>query len=62
MTAKELIKLLRNAIAVNGKDLDILIVDSESSWFDTIKDVKVVQPTKWNYLKRPGVELIKGQR
>jgi hypothetical protein len=62
MTAKELIKLLRKAIAENGKDLEILIVDSETSWFDTIKEVKVIQPTKWNYLERPGVELIRGER
>ena len=60
MKAKELIARLEKMVAENGEDLDVLIMDGESGWFDTIKDLKVVTPNKFNALMGPGVELIPG--
>ena len=60
MKAVELIAKLEKLVAENDEDLDVLIMDSESGWFDTIVDMKVVQPTKYNALMGPGVELVQG--
>ena len=56
MKAKELINRLQNLVKENG-DLDILVADPESIDFDTIKNVQVVMPDKYNGIKSPGIEL-----
>jgi hypothetical protein len=56
MKAKELIARLEKMVAENG-DINILIGNAESGDFDTVKDVKVVQPDKFNALISPGIEL-----
>lgn len=51
MKAKELIKQLNKLVKEHG-DKDILLVDSESSWYDSIKDITVVQNNQ--YVHRSG--------
>ena len=62
MKAKELIKRLRKMIAENGnQDFKVLLMDHESGWFDTVVDMKVVMPNKFNALMSPGIELVQGE-
>ena len=59
MKAKELIARLEKLVAIRG-NIDILIGNAESGWFDTVKDLEVVTPDKFNALMGPGIELIPG--
>ena len=45
MKAKELIARLEKLVAIRG-NIDILIGNAESGWFDTVKDLEVVTPDK----------------
>ena len=40
MKAKELIKILNNAVKEHGNK-DILILDKESGWYNSVNDIKV---------------------
>ncbi len=48
MTAKQLIKALTALVKEHG-DQNILLMDSESGWYDTVGDVKMITKTKWNF-------------
>ena len=49
-------------IVENGnQDFKVLLMDHESGWFDTVVDMKVVMPNKYNALMSPGIELVQGQ-
>ena len=62
MNAKDLIKKLQKMIAENGnQDFKVLLRDHESGWFDTVVDMKIVMPNKYNALMSPGIELVQGQ-
>lgn len=47
MKAKELIEILEKAVSEYG-DRDILLIDSESSWYNSVKGISVVNKTKLN--------------
>ena len=47
MTAKQLIKKLTALVKERG-DQNILLMDSETGWYDTVGDVLVVVKSEWN--------------
>ena len=62
MKAKELIARLEKLVAENGnQDFKVLLMDHESGWFDTVVDMKIVMPNKFNALMSPGIELVQGE-
>ena len=48
MKAKQLIKVLTALVKEHG-DQNILLMDSESGWYDTVGDVKIITKTEWNF-------------